>query len=61
VVLAAAGTEAGNGGYYGPTKRGDSRGPVGDSRASETAKDAEAGARPWALSEELLDIHQDVG
>jgi NAD(P)-dependent dehydrogenase (short-subunit alcohol dehydrogenase family) len=59
-VLAAAGNEARNGAYYGPTKRGDSRGPVGDSRISDVAKDEEAAARLWALSEELLGIKWDI-
>ncbi len=59
-VLAAAGKEAQNGAYYGPTKRGDMRGPVGDSRISDAAKDAEAGGRLWKLSEELLQISWDV-
>lgn len=60
VVLAAAGNEARNGGYYGPTKRGDSRGPVGESRISKVARDEEAAARLWSLSEELLAITWDV-
>jgi hypothetical protein len=34
-----------NGAYSGPTKRGDSRGPVGDSRISDAAKDPE-----WRLA-----------
>ena len=59
-VLAAAGTEARNGAYYGPTGRGDSRGPVGESRISDAAADEEAGARLWSLSEELLGITWDV-
>lgn len=59
-VLAAAGTEARNGAYYGPTKFGDMRGPVGESSISNTAKDVEAGARLWTLSEELLGIKWDI-
>ncbi len=59
-VLAVAGTEAQNGAYYGPTRFGDSRGPVGDSSISDAAKDAEAGARLWTLSEELLGITWDI-
>ncbi|MGI9616039.1 MAG: oxidoreductase [Acidimicrobiales bacterium] len=55
-VLAVAGTEARNGAYYGPTKFGDSRGPVGESRISDAANDQAAAARLWALSEELLGI-----
>ena len=59
-VLAAAGKEAQNGGYYGPTKFGDMRGPVGESRVSDAAKDPAAGARLWSLSEELLDIEWTI-
>ena len=55
-VLAAAGDEAQNGGYYGPTKRGDTRGPIGESRSSEAARDEAAASRLWSLSEELLGI-----
>jgi NAD(P)-dependent dehydrogenase (short-subunit alcohol dehydrogenase family) len=60
-VLAAAGNEARNGAYYGPTGRGDSRGPVGESRISDAATDEAAGARLWSLSEDLLGITWDVG
>lgn len=59
-VLAVAGNEAQNGAYYGPTKRGDTRGPVGDSRISDAAKDADAAARLWTLSEDLLGIKWDI-
>ncbi|MEM9515539.1 MAG: oxidoreductase [Actinomycetota bacterium] len=55
-VLAAAGTEAVNGAYYGPTKFGGMRGPVGVSARSDAADDADDAARLWDLSEELLDI-----
>lgn len=53
-VLAAAGTEAVQGAYYGPTKMGGMRGPVGDSPRSSAAQDSQAASRLWALSEELL-------
>lgn len=59
-VLAAAGNEAQNGGYYGPTKRSDTRGPIGESRSSDAAKDKQAAARLWTLSEELLDITWNI-
>jgi len=55
-VLAVAGDEASNGGYYGPTRFVDSRGPVGDGHVSPVARDAEAAGRLWDLSEELLQI-----
>ncbi|MGB5936143.1 MAG: SDR family NAD(P)-dependent oxidoreductase, partial [Ornithinimicrobium sp.] len=61
IVLAAAGSEAVNGAYYGPTKHGDSRGPIGDSRVSEVARDESQASRLWSLSEELLGITWDVG
>ncbi len=60
-VLAAAGSEAVNGAYYGPTKRGDSLGPVGESGVSTAARDQGAASRLWTLSEELLGITWDVG
>ncbi len=59
-VLAVAGNEARNGAYYGPTKFGDSRGPVGESLISDPAKDQDAAERLWTLSEELLGITWDV-
>ncbi|MEM7323317.1 MAG: oxidoreductase [Actinomycetota bacterium] len=55
-VLAAAGGEAVNGAYYGPTRFGGARGPVGDSASSDAADDPVAGSRLWDLSEELLGI-----
>ena len=55
-VLAVAGDEARNGAYYGPTKFGDTRGPVGESQISDAARDQAAATRLWALSEELLGI-----
>ena len=59
-VLAAAGSEARNGAYYGPTRFGDSRGPVGESHVSDAARDEAAGAGLWKLSEDLLGITFDV-
>ncbi|MEM9201276.1 MAG: oxidoreductase [Actinomycetota bacterium] len=59
-VLAAAGTEAVNGAYYGPTKLGGMRGPVGDSKIAKTAQDAAAASRLWELSEELLGLTFEV-
>lgn len=60
VALAAAGREAVNGGYYGPTKFGSSRGPVGDSKVSQIARDESQASRLWTLSEDLLGITWDV-
>lgn len=53
LVLAAAGTEARSGGYYGPTGIGDARGPVGDSGVTAAALDRDDAARLWAESEQL--------
>lgn len=43
-----------------PTRFGESRGPVGDSRISDAAQDTAAAARLWGLSEELLAITWNV-
>lgn len=59
-VLAVAGTEAVNGAYYGPTQLGDTRGPVGDSRISDAAKDLNAAKMLWNLSEDLLHIKWSI-
>ncbi|MGB5951522.1 MAG: oxidoreductase [Ornithinimicrobium sp.] len=59
-VLAAAGKEAVNGAYYGPTKYGDTRGPVGESHISEAARNEADAKRLWTLSEDLLGITWDV-
>lgn len=59
-VLAAAGDEARNGAYYGPTRFGDARGPVGESTVSDAAKDPANGERLWTMSEELLGIEWTI-
>lgn len=59
-VFAAAGDDARNGGYYGPNRLGESRGPVGESNISGAARDEAAGDGLWKLSEELLGITFDV-
>lgn len=59
-VLAVASIEARNGAYYGPTKFGDTRGPVGDSRISAAAQDEVAAAKLWTLSEDLLAIKWSI-
>ena len=53
-VLAAAGTEARRGAYYGPQKRNEFHGPVGDALVSDHALDREAQKRLWSLSEDLV-------
>ncbi len=56
LVLAAAGTEARPGGYYGPVDFGGARGKISDSDvAGSSATDPSVGAKLWALSEDLLD------
>ncbi len=60
-VLAAAGGEARNGAYYGPTRFGDTRGPVGDSTIAAVATDQDAAGRLWSLSEDLLGIEWRIG
>ncbi len=53
-VLAAAGEEAVPGGYYGPQKFGEARGPVGDARISRHARNEKVAARLWEESERLV-------
>lgn len=54
-VLAAAGTEAKSGGYYGPRRMGEARGPVGDAQVARVARDEHAALRLWEMSELLVD------
>lgn len=53
-VLAAAGTEAKRGAYYGPTKMGESRGPVSDAKVKDHALDRDKQRKLWEMSEELV-------
>lgn len=53
-ALAAAGTEAKRGGYYGPTKMGETRGPVGDAKVSSYIRDRQIAQRLWDESEKLV-------
>lgn len=54
LVLAAAGTEAKAGAYYGPTGPADARGPVGDAVVIDAVLDQGAAARLWSESERLV-------
>lgn len=54
-VLAAAGNEARPGGYYGPRRMGEARGPVGDAHIAKIARDGHAASRLWEMSELLVD------
>jgi NAD(P)-dependent dehydrogenase (short-subunit alcohol dehydrogenase family) len=53
-VLAAAGTEAKRGGYYGPTKMGGLRGPVGDAKVASYILNEDTAKRLWDESEALV-------
>lgn len=55
-VLAAAGAEAQPGGFYGPQKGGEMRGPVSDASAGDQALDTDMQARLWAESERLVEF-----
>ncbi|MCV6575924.1 MAG: oxidoreductase [Cohaesibacter sp.] len=55
-VLAAAGTEAKRGAYYGPTGFMDMRGPVSDAGVAPHALDEAAARRLWQESERLLGL-----
>jgi hypothetical protein len=54
-VLAAAGTEAKRGGYYGPKRMSEARGPVSDAIVADHALDQEKQVKLWEKSEELVD------
>ena len=53
-LLAAAGSEAEGGGYYGPQSMAEWRGSVGTARVARVARDAAVAQRLWAVSEELV-------
>ncbi|MES0824013.1 oxidoreductase [Ruegeria sp. SCP11] len=53
-VLAAAGTEAKRGAYYGPQKMREARGPVSDAKVMDHALDRKKQAALWTRSEELV-------
>ncbi len=53
-VLAVAGNEAQSGGFYGPVKLMDTRGPVGNARMAKQGQDMEAAAELWRRSEALV-------
>ena len=55
-VLCAADAEAASGEYYGPTGMFELRGPVGVCKLAAQARDDEAAAKLWALSEALTDF-----
>lgn len=53
-VLAAAGSEAKRGGYYGPQRMAESRGAVSDAKVAPNALDEEAAKKLWDESEALV-------
>ena len=53
-VLAAAGTEAKLGGYYGPQKMGETRGSVGDAKVASYVLNQKSAKRLWDESEKLV-------
>lgn len=53
-VLAAAGTEARRGAYYGPQRMQEARGPVGDALVADHALNRDDWKRLWEMSEELV-------
>ena len=55
-VLAAAGAEARRGGYYGPQRLQEARGPVGDARVAAYALDRQIAAELWRQSEALVNF-----
>ena len=56
LALAAAGTEARAGGYYGPVDLGGARGKISDADVPVAATSIDAGSRLWDASEDYLDI-----
>jgi NAD(P)-dependent dehydrogenase (short-subunit alcohol dehydrogenase family) len=55
-VLAAAGAGAKRGGYYGPKRMSEARGPVSDANVADHALDQEGQAELWERSEKLVDF-----
>ena len=53
-VLCAADQGAVAGAYYGPTRMGELRGPVGECKLAPQARDTDAAAKLWTLSEEAV-------
>lgn len=55
-LYAATAREAQSGGYYGPERLFELRGPVADAVVSKHARDAKAAARLWEVSERLTGV-----
>jgi NAD(P)-dependent dehydrogenase (short-subunit alcohol dehydrogenase family) len=56
ILFAAAGAEAVDGGYYGPSGRGERRGRVTDARIPAQARNLPAARRLWDVSERLTGV-----
>ena len=54
LALAAADPNAEPGAYYGPTRFGDARGPVGKSKVANAAKDEDVARPLWETTEALV-------
>ncbi|MCJ8312077.1 MAG: SDR family NAD(P)-dependent oxidoreductase [Saccharospirillaceae bacterium] len=59
-VLAAAGSEAKTGAYYGPQGMGESKGKVSDAFVASQALNAEHSARLWSMSEALVNYSWNI-
>jgi NAD(P)-dependent dehydrogenase (short-subunit alcohol dehydrogenase family) len=55
-LFAATAPDAQAGAYYGPTRLGETRGPVGVAKIPAQALDPATAARLWAVSEELTGV-----
>ncbi|MGJ4730616.1 SDR family oxidoreductase [Luteimonas sp. SDU101] len=55
-LYAATATEAQPGSYYGPVGADEHRGPLGLARVPDAARDADAAARLWTLTERLTGL-----
>ena len=60
IVLAAAGVESQAGGYYGPQKGSEMRGPISDAQVADQALIVEDQDKLWTISEELVGQTWDV-
>jgi NAD(P)-dependent dehydrogenase (short-subunit alcohol dehydrogenase family) len=56
ILFAACSSEAGPGGYYGPTGPGEVRGYPGPATSTPASQDAEMAAQLWLRAEELTGV-----
>ena len=57
ILFAALDNQAQPGGYYGPSRLQETRGPPSSSKVVPQAQDVNAARRLWALSEQLTGVH----